>query len=70
MTFDCRITGDKRWEYENVLEFFKKSEDYFGQWDDRKTRMILHNHISFFVATLQQNITVTEDCWPFPNLLS
>jgi hypothetical protein len=32
----CRITGDKRWEYENVLEFFKKSEDYKGEWDTRK----------------------------------
>ncbi|XP_021948924.1 glucose dehydrogenase [FAD, quinone] [Folsomia candida] len=32
----ARITGDPRWGYESVLEFFKKSEDYVGQWDDPK----------------------------------
>ncbi len=35
-----RITGDDRWSYENVLKFFKKSEDYVGDWDDPK----YHSH--------------------------
>ena len=30
----ANITGDSRWSYESVLPFFKKSEDYRGDWDD------------------------------------
>ncbi|CAG7824981.1 unnamed protein product [Allacma fusca] len=29
----ANVTGDPKWEYENVLPFFKKSEDYHGDWD-------------------------------------
>ncbi|CAG7730564.1 unnamed protein product [Allacma fusca] len=29
----ANITGDPRWRYENVLRFFKKSENYHGEWD-------------------------------------
>lgn len=36
----ANITGDKRWAYNNVLNYFKKSEDYFGEWDIPK----YHNH--------------------------
>lgn len=32
----ANITGDNRWSYSNVLEYFKRSEDYFGEWDNRK----------------------------------
>jgi choline dehydrogenase len=35
----ANVTGDSRWSYENVMTFFKKSEDYKykGAWDsDRR----------------------------------
>jgi choline dehydrogenase len=29
----ANITGDSRWSFEEVIHFFKKSEDYKGDWD-------------------------------------
>lgn len=34
----ANITGDDRWAYRNALEYFKRSEDYFGEWDNRKKK--------------------------------
>ncbi|CAG7833011.1 unnamed protein product [Allacma fusca] len=36
----ANITGDARWRYENVLKYFKKSEDYHGEWDNDR----YHSH--------------------------
>jgi hypothetical protein len=30
------MTEDSKWEYTNVLKLFKKSENYRGEFDDRK----------------------------------
>jgi len=30
------LTGDPQWTYENVLPFFKKSQDYQSNYPDRK----------------------------------
>ena len=30
----ANLTGDSRWNYENVLPFFKKSEDYQGEYQN------------------------------------
>ena len=30
----ANVTGDERWNYENVLKFYKMHEDYHGEWDD------------------------------------
>ena len=37
----ANMTGDPRWNFQNVLTFFKKSEDYKykGVWDDERKRM-------------------------------
>jgi len=29
----AEYTEDERWSYENVLNFFKKSEDFKGEWN-------------------------------------
>ncbi|CAG7718407.1 unnamed protein product [Allacma fusca] len=31
------ITGDPSWNYQNLLPYFKKSEDYRGEWKNSKT---------------------------------
>jgi choline dehydrogenase len=28
----AELTGDPEWKYKNVLQFFKKSEDYHGNY--------------------------------------
>jgi choline dehydrogenase-like flavoprotein len=30
----AKLTGDETWKYENVLPYFKKSEDYRGSYKD------------------------------------
>ncbi len=32
----ARVSGDDQWRYENVLPYFKKSENYRGNWPNRK----------------------------------
>ncbi|CAL8129141.1 unnamed protein product [Orchesella dallaii] len=29
----AEITGDKRWSWENVIDYFLKMEDYYGNWE-------------------------------------
>ncbi|CAG7786432.1 unnamed protein product [Allacma fusca] len=36
----ANVSGDSRWEYENVLRLFKKSENYRGEWDNE----LYHSH--------------------------
>lgn len=37
----AKITGDNEWSYENVLPYFKKSEDYHGNFDIGNRKSIL-----------------------------
>lgn len=32
----ANMSGDNSWRYENLLPAFKKSENYMGNWPDRK----------------------------------
>lgn len=60
----AKISGDPRWKYENVLEFFKMSEDYVGQWDNGENR--IKKYISgnftlmYLIFLLQLNTTAME----------
>lgn len=35
------LSGDDQWRYENVLPYFKKSENYKGNWPNRKKKLKL-----------------------------
>ncbi|CAG7828806.1 unnamed protein product, partial [Allacma fusca] len=41
------VTGDPRWNYENVLRLFKKSENYQGEWDNDR----YHSHGGYLEVT-------------------
>lgn len=36
----AKLTGDLSWSYENVLPYFKKSEDYSGNYPDRMSLIL------------------------------
>lgn len=34
------ISGDSSWKYDNLIPMFKKSENYKGNWPDRKCQYL------------------------------
>jgi choline dehydrogenase len=67
----AELTGDRRWTWESVLPFFKKSEDYYGgvnewhgaggEWRVEKQRLRWQILEAFSEAAQQCGIPKTED---------